>query len=238
MAASLVGRFERTTEDTDITRATQLWQEVLSLRPLGHIEHADALTGLAYALCYGLASRISVSNVLDESSKIIGLFREASTDVHARVLDRLSVALQWSKMAALLSDDSAMEAQAQTLLLLDNFVAQSYSMEQQYLSLLRNPDVQEARQVAVDAAASAIARGRSELAVRLLEQGRNVVFRQLGQLRTQLDDIRVVVPTLERRFTGLRAKLERLSMRSSASYQTTSMEPSRLTEGAEYRAAK
>lgn len=105
-----------------------------------------------------------------------------------------------------------MEAHVETLGLLDLAVAQGHSLETKQSSLSSDQTLQDARAMAVDAAALAIARGGTEIGVRLLEQGRNIIFRQFGQLRTQqLKDVRVVAPELAEKFTSLSRELETLT---------------------------
>lgn len=83
------------------------------------------------------------------------------------------------------------------------------------MNLASNKRIQDARGVAVEAAALALEQGRPELAIRLLEQGRGVVFRQLGQLRAEVDDIQLVVPGLAEIFRSLSHQLEALAVTSS-----------------------
>lgn len=108
-----------------------------------------------------------------------------------------------------------MEAYAETLRLLDIAVAQGHSLEKQYVNLSSDRTINAARGVAVIAAAKALSSERTTLAVRLLEQGRGVIFRQLTQLREEVDDIRVMVPSLADEFNELSFYLEQLAVRSS-----------------------
>lgn len=131
------------------------------------------------------------------------------------MLDCLSAAQYWGKQAQRLSHLSRLEAHGETLRLLAIAVAQGHSLERQYLNLASIKVIQEARGVAVEAAALALDRGRPELAIRLLEQGRGVVFRQLSQLRAEVDDIQLVVPGLAETFRSLSHQLEALAVTSS-----------------------
>lgn len=243
MATFLLSRFLHPDGDqSDIDRSISLSEERILL-----YQDEDARRAVAIlVLARGLRSRLEGSELTSEAQtaetrRIFKCYKDASRDRSAQVLDCLFVALEWAETAAELDDPSIMEAHTQILLLLDRVVAQSHSLEQQYLALLQTPSVQKARHVAVDAAALAIKGGRLELAVRLLEQGRSVVFRQLGQFRIQLADIKFVAPDLGERFTSLSRELEVAAIANSAhgsNISQSSTKPKQLNENSEYHAAR
>ena len=59
-----------------------------------------------------------------------------------------------------------------------------------------------------DAAAAALELHRPDLAVEWLEQGRSIVWSQLSQLRTPVDDLRTVYPELAAQFERVSHELE------------------------------
>lgn len=143
------------------------------------------------------------------------MYREATSHTASSTLDCLDSAYLWAVEAKRSNNHSQLEAHIETLRLLAIAVSQGPSMEKQHTKLLGNKTIQQARGVAVEAAALALDRGRPELAVRLLEQGRGVIFRQLGRLRAEVEDIRLVVPELAEAFQSLSHRLEALAVSSS-----------------------
>lgn len=135
--------------------------------------------------------------------------------VSSPILDRLEAACKWGSEANEWKDSSGVEAHVEALRLLDLASAQGYSLEKKYVDLRMHGSVREVSAIAVNAAALALESGRSALAVRLLEQGRGVIFRQLGNLRAELDDIRLVDPHLADVFESLSKQLETLAVSSS-----------------------
>lgn len=214
LSSLLEKRFTRSGAAADFEGAVRHREEMVSLRPVGHAERAKALHQLATLLAGQL--KPSSENFDGEVAKVIALYQEAAGDPYSPELDRLSYALDWTDIAKLRKHASLMEAQTMTVLILEKVVALASSLEAQYLALLGNSHIWRARQVAVDAAARAFAEGRLELGVRLLEQGRNVVFRQLEQLRIQLDDIHFVAPELAKRFRSISRTLEDLAVAKSS----------------------
>lgn len=196
----------------DIERAIKLREKALEMCPPGHPGHAFATWGLAKTLSHQWERNGHTSDVENsETTKIIGLYRGACGDVSASVLHRLRIAVDWPVAAKRLNDRSAMEAHITILRLLETFVAQSHSLRHRCVALVNTPAVRKARRTGVDAAALAVAGGRTELAVRFLEQGRSVVLQQLGHLQTQVEDITFVHPKLGERFKDLSKQLKALA---------------------------
>lgn len=135
--------------------------------------------------------------------RIVSLLKEAVDDPTSFVLDRLGAALDLASVARRFNDDVELDAHKMALEMLDTALAQSQSLQVQYSTFAKNRTVRRAHRVTVDAAALAIAQGNPELAVQLLDQGRGILLRQLGQFRTALDDIAHDAPELVERFKSL-----------------------------------
>lgn len=131
------------------------------------------------------------------------------------ILDRLSAALDWGSAAGRFHHGSELQSYTTALHLLDVALAQSQSLEIQYSTFSRNKTVRRAHQLAVDAAAEAIAQDEPELAVQLLDQGRGILLRQLGRFRTALDDLREKDQVLADRFRFLSNQIGGIMLPSS-----------------------
>lgn len=144
---------------------------------------------------------------------VINVFSEAANLPASLLEDRLEAALSWREKASEYSDTSELMAHVVALNILHDAIASNQSLERR-TSAFSDKHIRAGRSLAVDAAALAISEGNSELAVKLLEQGRGIIFRQFGQLRaaSTADDILLVVPELAERFASLSAELEALAV--------------------------
>lgn len=147
-----------------------------------------------------------------DKAKALELLEDATNHEKSFLIHRLRAAEQWRKVAYEFDDESDLSAHVITLRLLDTMVERSRSLETQSSQLGGDPTLQAATGVASAAAAIALSRGDPRLAVSLLETGRVIMFRQLGRLRTRLDEVREVHPQLAERFASLSGELEELAV--------------------------
>lgn len=98
----------------------------------------------------------------------------------------------------------------ETLNLLDIAVAQSTSIRRLSSLLAEDNTFMLIQGLASDSAALALEAGQVPLAVSLLEQGRSIIFTQLGRYRSVIDDIREVSRELADRFSGISAQMNEL----------------------------
>lgn len=157
----------------------------------------------------------------------ISIFRDATNNGADSIIHRLDAAQAWRAAARLTKDESEFEAHTTTLRLLEIAVARSRSLEAQFSQLMRVA-IRHVKNVACDAAALALEQGDPELAVSLLEQGRTVIFRQLGHFRTVLEDVREVAPALAERFTSLSQLLDKFVLSGGRDVPTD--KPSKVFE--------
>lgn len=116
-----------------------------------------------------------------------------------------------------------MRAYGTTLGLLEEAITRSTSLEKQYSQLSNHSTLKQTKGLAVDAASLAIDGGEVELALELLEQGRAVLFAQLGRYRTALDDIAAVAPELAKKLVTLGRQLDAVTV--SGEWVTSGFEP-------------
>ncbi|KAG8795379.1 hypothetical protein FRC12_015205 [Ceratobasidium sp. 428] len=117
-------------------------------------------------------------------------------------MDRLIGAIFWARLSKPDGSD-ALEAYSQCMLRLPEAVWLGTSVRRRFECL--TPDIQG---VISEAAAVAILASRYDLAVEWLEQGRCLVWSQILQLRTPLDEIHVSHPELANELRRLSSRLE------------------------------
>jgi hypothetical protein len=116
---------------------------------------------------------------------------------------QLDAALQWVSEARQYQHGSNLRAYSQSLIVLDRCLATRLSIELQQEFIATIP-----KSLALDAAACAIADGKNERAVELLEQGRAMVWARLQGYRHSLEKLHEVDSELAEEFRMLSARLE------------------------------
>ncbi|CCL99877.1 uncharacterized protein FIBRA_01902 [Fibroporia radiculosa] len=116
---------------------------------------------------------------------------------------RLKAALQWIRCAHLIPSESLLDAYAVAIDLIPQAAWLGLPLRDRHRELLRAADVVR------DAAAYALARGYYNTAIEWLEQGRSVVWNQLLQLRTPLDELQSRDSTLANRLRQVSYELEK-----------------------------
>ncbi|MFE4256264.1 CHAT domain-containing protein [Streptomyces sp. NPDC056910] len=143
----------------------------------------------------------------NDADRSLALYREAAQAPTSPAADRLTAAVAWGRFAA---DRAAAGGSWQD-------AADGYAVAVELLPLTawrglartdRERLLAERSHVAGEAAACAIACGRLEQAVELLDHGRSVLWGQVLDTRTDLTALRETHPALTDRLAGLRAALE------------------------------
>ena len=148
----------------------------------------------------------------------IEVFRllETATSITTFGTSRIALegALSWIQFAITWSDPSLLKAYQVALETLDRFLARGGSVASNLnrLANVRFDLAESAKSLGINAAACAIASNRVELALKLLEQGRNVLMTQAGKFRTRLDELKTVEPGLAEQFRSMSKQLEGLAM--------------------------
>lgn len=122
----------------------------------------------------------------------------------------MEAAHSWRLFADEFKHSDRLNAYRTSLNILDAAATRSSSLEKQYSQLSTATLLRVSKDVTVDAAALAIDKGETELAVALLEQGRARLFSELGRYRTTLDDLEAISPLLAARFAALSNELDAL----------------------------
>lgn len=138
------------------------------------------------------------------AAEAIAVWQRAARLPSAAAADRIAAAISWGAQAAELGDDwaQAMEGMATAVDLLPLLARRGLDRAQ------RDRLLADCAGLAQDAAAAALAAGRPEQAVELLERGRSVLWSQLLEQNTELDALRVAAPALAARLDQVRSALD------------------------------
>lgn len=156
-------------------------------------------------------SRTTSSHEITAEAVIIAMLKMASSAENAPIDMRMKAAFGWTHLATMCQHESQLDAASTIVSLLELAVARAASVDEQY----RGFGGSEMDGIARDAAATATRYDDLMGAVTLLEQGRALILKQLGQHRADMDKIRGVAPELAERFHRLGKELNELTVRGS-----------------------
>lgn len=142
----------------------------------------------------------------------IKLLQEAAHHSLSPTAVRMVAARRWRDLAGRCGHVSVLDAMKTRLNIMDLAVAESTSLEILSDSLSDDKSF-DGQGVASEATALAIGSGDLRLAVSLLEQGRSIIYSQLSQYRSAIDDVHRVSPELATRLVDLGAELDALVAR-------------------------
>ena len=128
---------------------------------------------------------------------------------------RLQAALLWVSVASRWAEPSALDAYHTSLQLLEIALVGMRSLEARHLRLT-SAKIKGSRMLARNAAACAIARGKVELALEMLEQGRGILLMQAGRYRTPTQYLEAVHPHLALEFQAISRQMEASVMESQS----------------------
>ncbi|KAF8598565.1 hypothetical protein BDV93DRAFT_593856, partial [Ceratobasidium sp. AG-I] len=206
LGASLHTRFQRLGDPADLDKSIDYKHQAMLLTPEGHSDRPSRLDSI------GVESNtyrpLSLGNDLSAS---IHSFRSAAKSTTGPPKVRFDAALHWARHSP--SDDTANIAAAynQVMKILPQLVWLGTPLESRYSLIL---DV--AGSVSIEAASVAIAMQDHSLALEWLEEGRSIVWKQMLQLRTPIDDLFAVDSALA---TQLKQVAHDLDYASSPKHQ-------------------
>ena len=208
LGGALQTRFGRTGTGAELDEAVLLGREAVNAIPEGHPDRAGMLSNLSVALRLRF-ERTGDDADLDEA---LGKWAQACSSTLAPVTTRLIAGRGWAQATAQWRGPAAaVEAYTEAVNLLPLLAWRGIAQQdQQHLLQVH------AASLARDGAACAIAAGRLNLAVELLEQGRGVFWSQLLDGRTDLTELQQVAPHLARQLLHCRAVLEQSTAPTSS----------------------
>jgi hypothetical protein len=154
-----------------------------------------------------LSSGVCHTSPPGEHNDFLPLLKEAASLTSCPLASRSDASLRWISASRRHQHESALEAYMTALELLHTSVAISRTLNTRYNRLSNCSPQASNGSLGPDAASLAIEKGDLEKAIELLELGRSILFTQLGQYRTPVDDLRKVDGSLADRFTRLSAQL-------------------------------
>ena len=184
LGSSYFRRFSQLRKMDDIHQAVFYHQQAMNLLPDGHSETVACILNLVSSL----------SNRLEDNDLIVAihLCRSAVLLSHGSPQQRFEAAKRWCQCLYKLKSDlpSLFDAYETTIQLLPRLswigVSLSTRLHQLFLALRIGPE----------AASVAISMGRAEVAIQWLEESRSVIWHQIAQMRTPLEELAEAHPNL------------------------------------------
>ncbi|KAF6742242.1 CHAT domain-containing protein [Ephemerocybe angulata] len=181
VAETCIMRFERTQNISDVSESIAAAQRALEIVSPGHVDLAHTHRTLGWVL----SRRSELTTDKGDLDASISHYRAAALSTLGSLEIRLDAAKSWAALVThhypqspeiLPSFDTALG-------LLALFAGLDRTVQGRYVQL------QNTSGIALNAAAAACAFGREDKALEWLEQGRCLVWSQLNNLRTPLDDL-------------------------------------------------
>ncbi|THV02103.1 hypothetical protein K435DRAFT_571459, partial [Dendrothele bispora CBS 962.96] len=173
-------RFEHLGKLQDIENAIHAMQQVVNLTPDGHADKAGWLDNLGNAF----KSRFGLLGELKDITEATVAYKQATENTSSAPLPRYSAACHWAILCSKYQDpSSALDAYTVVLEIIPQVVWFGQTVHRRYEELLKIGRTINA------AAAMAISVGDFTRAVEWLEEGRSIVWKQILQLRTPLDEL-------------------------------------------------
>jgi len=217
LGSSLLGRFLHTGEIVDLENAISCHKDAVCFIPDGHANKPAFLKNLASAFSVRYqrtGSRVDLDAAITQ-------YRLSASSSSGPPSVRFHAAFRWARLAFIGSATASLDGYGAALNLLPRiaWLGQTISA--------RHKDLGAIGEIVNEAAAAAIGAGKYETAVEWLEQGRSVVWGQLLNLRSPVDELRDADRELADDLMRISKKLESVSTRydsQGSSDQQTSME--------------
>ena len=195
LSKALHQRFQSTDNSEDLSEAITLQEEATRLTPESHPSRSrrNYNLGLLREALY------ASTNEVKEISSAIFHFRQAATSLTGFPSSRIVAAQKWACCCEKHDPSQALEAYGVAIEMLSEYAAMNETVEGRHAGL------KLVSGLAAAAAATAFTRGKVELGLEWLEQGRCVVWTQIDQLRvpfkehiTNHPEIKVKLERLQR----------------------------------------
>ncbi|KAG8877661.1 hypothetical protein FRB97_003215, partial [Tulasnella sp. 331] len=213
LGRALLMRFKDTEDFADLDNSIRCQEESLSICPIGHSVRFPALGNLSQAL------QTLFERTRDEADieKSISCIKAAANYSVSPLSGRLMASTDWISVARKYDTSSLAEAYSTSLYLLNRLVLLASNIHDRHTRLTSTTTTSVGgREIAVEAASHAIETGHLQSAVEVLEQGRGLMFNQLGNYRTPLDDLEAKNKELADRFRELSAAMKKSTLSHGA----------------------
>ncbi|KAJ7127988.1 CHAT domain-containing protein [Mycena epipterygia] len=202
---SLIRRFEQLGDLDDLNQSVLRSEAAVTLTPDGHPVKPSRLTNLGNSL----QIRFKQLGDLQESQQLLLHYTSAACSATGPASIRFDAAKRWAEHAHIHQPSSVLLAYTTAIELLPELAWLGLSITDRHHQLL------QAGEVVRDAASAAIAVHDYEKAVEWLEQGRSVIWGQLLNLRTPVDELRKSYPSLANQLVSLSTTLETAGTQSN-----------------------
>ncbi|KAJ7436030.1 TPR-like protein [Mycena latifolia] len=206
LGISLLSRFEHSGELADINEAVSKLEAAVELTPEGHPAMPSWRNNLGNSL---LERYRQLHNPYDYHAMLVQYTSAACSPTGAAQV-RFQAAIMWARAAEMVPHPSLIQAYTTAINLLPELAWLGLSISDRHHHIL------QAGQVVRDAASVAIAANQLSTAVEWLEQGRSVIWGQIFNLRTPVDDLRKSHPDLADELVSYSTQLEAAGIKSHA----------------------
>ncbi|KAJ7193034.1 CHAT domain-containing protein [Mycena pura] len=201
---SLLGRFEQLGDVSDINKSVLMKEDAVKLTPDGHPDKPSRLSNLGNLLL----GRFEHLHDPKDARQLILHYTSAACSITGPASIRFNAAKQWAKHAHIHQPSSLLHAYTIAIELLPELAWLGLSITD------RHHHLSEAGEVVRDAASAAIALHDYQKAVEWLDQGRSIIWGQLLNLRTPVDDLSKSHPALADQLVSLSTSLDTAGTRS------------------------
>ncbi|KIJ27671.1 hypothetical protein M422DRAFT_190730 [Sphaerobolus stellatus SS14] len=196
---SLYNRFNCLGIIEDLNNAIATQQEAMDLTPDGHPEKARCLNNLGLSL----QRRLKHLGHMEDLDSAIAFFSRSANNTSGSAAERYFGAIRWANLCSEYErPSSALEAYNVTLEIIPELAWIGLKVATRYNKLSDIGDISNA------AAALAISNQDLPLALEWLEQGRSIVWGQILQFRTPLEDLQLHEPDLAEDLLNVSRALE------------------------------
>ncbi|KAF9077039.1 TPR-like protein [Rhodocollybia butyracea] len=202
-------RFQQTGHLEDLDNSIQLNRDALLLCPIGHPLHGSFLSGLSLSL----SIRFELTGHQEDLTECISASKQAAEDIYSPVSECLRTVRNWVDFTWRHDiAQSNLDAYITGLSLISRSLAMMPMISLQYQHL---SSVIKLPKFFSDGASRAIQLDQLALAVEIIEQGRGLLWSELRGLRTPMDKLQALDPSLADELMQINRQLERLSMENS-----------------------
>jgi tetratricopeptide (TPR) repeat protein len=201
LGKSLFCRYKHLHHDSDFKESIAILGEALKITPSQHPFQPTLLSNLGDMHSYNFRQHRNIQDMVSALS----YYSMATSSPTGYPFLRFSVAAKWASYANEfpgISHNSVLEAYTVALNVLPQLAWLGLSIKDRQFNLL------EVGRVVRNAISTAIEHGQHALALEWMEQGRSVIWGQLLQLRTPVDDLREAHPELAKKLEQLSKQLE------------------------------
>ena len=220
LGLSFLRGFEHTGDLNHISNAIKYYRRAVQLTPAGHADLPNRLNSLGLSFSHHFECSGDLQCFADAESN----YRLSATSSIGPPSVRLLAAKRWAALIrmSLVPSSHLLDAHACIIELLTLVSGLETTVQRRHETLV------DSSQLSTAAAAAALSLGHPDKALEWLVEGRCIIWNQINQLRTPVDELRAHDRALADRFSAVSMELEVAGSRSES--RTISSETSLVTE--------